>query len=342
MKYCLIVLVFLMALPVYSARLKDIASIRGVRHNQLIGYGLVVGLKGTGDGKAAFTSQSMKRMLDQLGVRLGENAVESANVAAVIVTAKLPPFAKAGNPLSVTVNSIGDASSLEGGTLIQTPLRAADKQIYAVAQGPVLIGQKGGQGHSTVAYLPDGAIVERDLASDLTNRKMFRLTLHRPDFTTAARVAKTINLDLAGQYASATDSATIDVVVPFSYQGKGVELLATIEGLEIFTDNIAKVVVNEKTGTVIIGNKVRVKKVAISHGDLSVKVEEERPQRVLAGAPAAGGEDPGERVALLPNSASVGELVRTLNKLGVSPKDLITILQNLKASGALEAELEIL
>ncbi len=341
MKKIVCLLILVVSFDVFAARIKDIASIRGVRHNQLVGYGLVVGLKGTGDGGLQFTNQSMKRMLDKLGVKLGEDAVESANIAAVVVTAKLPPFAKSGNPLSVTVNSIGDASSLQGGTLVQTPLRAADKQIYAVAQGPVLVGPKGGQGHSTVAVIPDGAIIERDIASDITNRKMFRLTLHRPDFTTAARIAKTINLDLAGQYARATDSATIDVVVPFNYQGKGVELLASIESLEIFTDSVAKVVINEKTGTVIIGNKVRVKQVAISHGDLTVKVESDEPQRVLASA-GAGAEEQKERVAVLPNSTNVGDLVRTLNKLGVAPKDLISILQNLKASGALEGELEIL
>ena len=328
-----------------GTRIKDISSIRGVRSNQLIGYGLVVGLKATGDKKLEFTSQSMKRMLDKLGVKLGEGIPSSSNVAAVVVTASLPPFARAGNPLGVQVNSIGDAKSLKGGTLVQTPLRAADQQVYAVAQGPLLVDSRGKKGHPTVAYIPDGALVERDFIGSLKDRKMFRLILHRPDFTTAARVAKTVNLDLAGQYARAVDPATIDLVVPFSYRGKVIEFLASIEGLEIHTDSTARVLVNAKTGTVIIGHRVRVKEVAISHGDLTVKVQGPKAgERKLAssGGQKAKGKKEGESLALVPQRNSVGELVKALNRLGVSPKDLISILQNLKAAGALEAELEVL
>lgn len=329
----LTVLVLSLSLPhiAGAARVKDIANVRGVRDNQLIGYGIMVGLKGTGDSKAEFTNKSMGRMLDKLGIKLDEKDVASKNVAAVVVTAILPPFARAGNKLDLTINSIGDASSLVGGTLLQTPLRAADQQIYAVGQGAVLVGG-GAEAHTTVARLPNGAIIERDVAEDFTARKMFRLTLHNPDFTTAARLSKRINLDLSGKYATAKDAGTVDIVVPFAYEGRAVELLATIESLEVTPDARARVIVNEKTGTVVIGEHVRISKVAISHGDLTVKVE----------GTAKGKSKDQDRVAVLDTGTSVGDLVKAMNSLGVSPKDLITILQNIKAAGALQGELEIL
>ncbi len=316
-----------------SARVKDIANVRGVRDNQLVGYGVLVGLKGTGDSKSEFTNKSVGRMLDKLGIKLEDKEVATKNVAAVIITATLPPFARAGNRLDLTVSSIGDASSLAGGTLLQTPLRAADQQIYAVAQGSVLVGS-GADAFPTVARLPNGAIIERDVADDFTARKMFRLTLHNPDFTTAARLSKKINLDLSGKYATAKDAGTVDIVVPFAYEGRAVELLATIESLEVTPDTRARVIVNEKTGTVVIGENVRISRVAISHGDLTVKVE---------GKNTSGGKSKDQdRVAVLDTGTSVGDLVRAMNSLGVSPKDLITILQNIKAAGALQGELEIL
>ena len=321
-----------LAVPAFAARVKDIANVRGVRDNQLVGYGVVVGLKGTGDSKAEFTNKSMARLLDKLGMKLEDKEVASKNVAAVVITANLPPFARAGNKIDLTVSSIGDASSLQGGTLLQSPLRAADQQIYAVAQGAILVGG-GAEQFTTSGRISNGAIVERDVAEDFTARKMFRLTLHNPDFTTAARLAKRVNLDLAGKYATAKDAGTVDVVVPFSYEGRGVELLAAIESLEVSPDARAKVVVNEKTGTVVIGDSVRVSRVAISHGDLSVKVG--------TGSGKKQGQD-GEKVSVLDAGASVGDLVRAFNALGVSPKDLITILQNIKAAGALQGELEIL
>jgi flagellar P-ring protein precursor FlgI len=217
--------------------------------------------------------------------------------------------------------------------LLQTPLRAADQNIYAVAQGALLIGS-GADSHPTVGRLPNGAIIERDVAEDFTSRKMFRLTLHNPDFTTAARLAKRINIDLSGKYATAKDAGTIDIVVPFSYEGKAVELLASIESLEVTPDARARVIVNEKTGTVVIGENVRISKIAISHGDLSLKV---------GGTGAGKSKDQsGDRVAVLDTGTNVGELVRAMNSLGVSPKDLITILQNIKAAGSLQGELEIL
>lgn len=340
MKHLLLILTIIITETSWSARIKDIANVRGVRENQLFGYGLVVGLKGTGDGKNEFTNKSMARMLDSFGVKVDGNDVASKNVAAVLVVATLPPFARAGNKLDISVNAIGDASSLEGGTLISTPLKAANQQVYAVAQGSLLVGSSEGQNnkaHTTVGRILNGAIIEKDLDVDFASQKMFRLTLHSPDFTTAARMSKVINLDLGGKYAVAKDSATVDVIVPFNYDGNAVELMANIENLDVTPDKKAKVVVNEKTGTVVIGEGVRISKVAISHGTLSVKVAGEQAKET-----ANNKDKKGDRIAIIEGEASVGDLVKALNSLGVSPKDLITILQNIKASGALQADIEIL
>lgn len=312
-----------------AARLKDIASIRGVRENQLIGYGIVVGLKGTGDGKNEFMSKSVVRMFDKLGMKLDSPEFASKNAAAVIITATMPAFGKAGNPIDITVSTIGDASSLQGGTLLQAPLRAANEQVYAVAQGSIVIGGDGKDSHTTAGRIPNGAIIERDMTADFSSRKMYRLTLINPDFTTAARSVLTINKELGGHYASAKDAGTIDIITPFAYENRGVELLATIESIDINPDMKARVVVNEKTGTIVIGDKVKISKVAISHGSIAVKV----------GDGKKGSE---EKVAVLDTGVSVGELVQALNKLGVSPKDLITILQSIKSAGALHGELEVL
>lgn len=319
------------ALPARAARLKDIANIRGVRSNQLVGYGIVVGLAGTGDSKSDFTNKSISRMLDRLGVKIKSDDVASKSVAAVILTASLPPFARAGNKIDVTVSTLGDASSLKGGVLIQSPLRAADQQVYAVAQGSLLLGFSGSGVHPTVARVPDGAMIERDVGKDFASRKMFRLTLHDPDFTTAARTVKVINKELSGKYASALDAGTIDVIAPPSFEGKGVELLATIESLDINPDQPARVVVNERTGTVVIGRNVEISDVAISHGDLVVQVGDGK-----------GSKKNGDHVFMIKGEANVGDLVNAMNKLGVTPKDLITILQSIKAAGALHGELEVL
>jgi flagellar P-ring protein FlgI len=323
---------FLASQVCFAARLKDVANVRGVRSNQLVGYGLVVGLNGTGDSKLDFTNKSMARLFDKMGIKVDEKSAASKNIAAVLVTATLPAFARAGNPLDITVNSIGDSSSLSGGTLIQTPLRGADQEVYAVAQGSILIGDKAGNTHLTVGFMPNGAIIEKDFGQDFAGKQMYRLTLHNPDFTTAARVAKQINMDLGGKYATAKDAGTIDLISPPSFEGKGVELLATIENTEINPDFRAKVVVNERTGTVVIGDKVRVSQVAISHGDLSVKVDTKGDAKTQTT----------ERVGVIDGDVSVGQLVKAMNRLGVTPKDLIIILQNIKAVGALHAELEVL
>jgi flagellar P-ring protein precursor FlgI len=328
----ILLIVFALSLQASAARLKDIANIRGVRSNQLVGYGIVVGLNGTGDSKAEFTSNSISRMLDRLGMKLTQKDIASKNVAAVIITAELPAFARAGNKLDITISSVGDSSSLKGGMLIQSPLRAADQQTYAVAQGSVLVGHSGTGVHETVGRIPNGAMIERDMGGDFSSRNMFRLTLHNPDFTTAARIAKTVNSELSGKYASALDAATVDLISPPSYEGKGVELLSIIEALQVAPDNVAKVVVNEKTGTVVIGEGVKISKVAISHGDLSLKV----------GGGEGGKKGDGDKVVVIDESANVGDIVKAMNRLGVSPKDLITILQNIKAAGALQADLEVL
>jgi flagellar P-ring protein precursor FlgI len=326
--------IFCFAFSAQAARLKDIANIRGVRGNQLVGYGVVVGLGGTGDSKSEFTNKSIERMLDRLGVKVQGKDVSSKSVAAVIVTATLPAFARAGNKIDITVSTLGDASSLKGGTLIQTPMRAADQQVYAVGQGSLLVGFSGTGVHETVARLPNGAMIERDMGQEFSNRKMFRMTLHNPDFTTAARVVKMINKELAGKYATALDAGTIDIVSPPPYEGKGVELLAMIESLEINPDQAAVVVVNEKTGTVVIGQGVRISRVAISHGDLTVKV---------GGENAGGGaKKDGDHVMVMDESANVGDVVKAMNRMGVTPRDLITILQSIKAAGALHGDLEIL
>lgn len=318
-----------------AARLKDISNIRGVRENQLIGYGLVVGLAGTGDGAAEFTSKSMARMLDIVGVKLDNKQVASKNVAAVMITASLPAFARSGNKLDVTVHAIGDASSLYGGTLIQTPLRAANKEVYAVAQGALLIGSAGNgtKTHLVVGNVPNGAIIEKDLDMEFAGRKMLRLTLHNPDFTTAARVSHVINRDTGGKYAVAKDSATIDLIVPPSYEGNAVEFMAAIESLDVNPDSRAKVVINEKTGTVVIGEMVKISKVAIAHGNISVQIGDNKTK---------GKETKDGNTAIFGGEASVGDIVNALNGLGISPKDLITILENIKAAGALHGDLEVL
>lgn len=320
-----------------AARLKDVATVKGVRENILIGYGIVVGLKGTGDSATDITGQSLSRLFNKLGLDNDtKTAVKSKNAAAVIVTAKLPPFARVGNLIDITVSSIGDAASLEGGVLLVTPLRAGDQNVYAVAQGPVSLGSLadgGGKNFPTVGRVVSGATIEKDLDSNFASKKNFRLSLHNPDFTTAARVAGVINGELGGKYASARDSGTIDVVVPFSYDGKSVELLALLENLPIQTETRSKVVLNERTGTVVMGERVSIGAVSLAHGDLSIEVK------------GAGGNDKkkgGERITEIKANTSVADLVKALNALGVQPKDLTAIFQTLKQVGALQAELEIM
>lgn len=315
-----------------AARLKDIATVKGVRENILIGYGIVVGLKGTGDSSSDVTAQSLSRLFSKLGLDVqGNAAVKSKNAAGVIVTAKLPPFARAGNKLDITVSSIGDAASLEGGTLLVTPLRAGDQSVYAVAQGQVSIGSIADgttKNFPTVGRVVSGATIEKDVDVNFASKKNFRLSLHNPDFTTVARLAAVINGELGGKYATAYDSGTVDVVVPFNYEGNSVELLATLENIQLNVDTRARVVLNERTGTVIMGDKITLTPVAIAHGDLSIEI---------------GGDKKGKAEHLMElKGASVSDLVKALNMLGVQPKDLTAIFQSLKQMGALQADLEIM
>ncbi len=318
-----------------AARLKDIASVKGVRENILIGYGIVVGLKGTGDSSTDVTGQSLNRLFGKLGLDVAQNsAVKSKNAAAVIVTAKLPPFARVGNKIDLTVSSIGDASSLEGGVLLVTPLRAGDQNVYAVAQGPVSIGSIADgstKNFPTVGRVIAGGTIEKDLDTNFASKRNFRLSLHNPDFTTAARVAAVVNGELGGKFATARDSGTIDIVVPFNYDGNSVELMALLENINVNVETKAKVVLNERTGTVVMGDRITITPVAISHGELAIEVKGENGQ---AGKP--------QRLAEIKGGTQVSDLVKALNALGVQPKDLTAIFQTLKEVGALQADLEIM
>lgn len=317
--------------PVFASRIKDIASVKGVRDNLLIGYGLVLGLKGTGDSGTDITSKSMIRLFEKMGIQTGATDFKSKNVAAVIATAKLPPFARAGTKIDVTVSSIGDASSLEGGTLLVTPLRAGDQTVYAVAQGPVSLGgltDGGGKvSFPTTARVPNGGLIEKEIEGSFTNKKTFVLSLNNPDFTTSARLTKVINTELGGKYAVARDAGTVDVIAPFNYEGSGVELMATIENLEVDADSKARVVLNERTGTVVIGDNVQIRGVAISHGELAIEV--------------AGPKGPKEKVGIV-GGATIKDIAKALNALGVTPRDMTAIFQALRAAGALQADLEVL
>lgn len=345
-----------------AVRIKDIASIKGVRQNQLVGYGLVVGLNGTGDDDdLAFMIQSMAAMLEKMGVTVKAEDIESENVAAVMVTAELPPFARVGSRIDVIVSSIGDAENLQGGILLITPLKAANGQIYAVAQGPVSTGgfetsgAAGGgvqKNFPTVGRVPNGALIEKEIAIDFDQKKTLTFILHHPDFTTASRMAQAINMALNTKVAHTQDAATINVKIPENFRGNTVALATIIENLGVTPDTVSKVVINERTGTVIMGENVRISTVAIAHGNLSIQVKES--QNVSQPLPFSEGvttvtpdseilvEEGNQPLFLVESGVSIGEVVRALNALGVSPRDLIAIFQALKAAGALQAELEII
>ncbi len=344
-----------------SVRLKDIAQIRGVRSNQLIGYGIVVGLEGTGDSNGAlFTVQSIANMLERFGVTVPPNAIKVKNVAAVMVTAELPPFARAGNTIDVVVSSIGDARSLQGGTLLQTPLRGADGNVYAVAQGPLSIGgfNFGGGGarvqrnHTTVGRIPNGALIEREVpAHYLQGDNGVTIQLHKPDFTTAARIVSSIRSAFPNLTVQALDPSTVRVLLDAQSAVDPVMLIAQLETLSVLPDIKARVVVNERTGTVVVNGDVRIAPVAIAHGGITVRVqttfEVSQPPplskgqtQVVPQTQVDASEEPA-RMVYLRDGASVESLVKALNALGVSPRDLIAILQSLKAAGALHAEIEV-
>ncbi len=348
--------------PVQAVRIKDIAEIEGVRSNQLVGYGLVIGLNGTGDKTGTeFTIQSLVSMLERMGVQVDRSKVKVENVASVMVTGDLPPFARAGTRIDALVSSIGDAESLQGGTLVLTPLKGPDGLVYAVAQGPVSLGggfTTSGEGakvqknHPTVGRIVNGALIEREVPLEFRKKREIRVNLRRPDFTTALRLAQSVNASLGGEFATPLDGGTVSVQIPPEFPGDVVELVASIEKLDVTPDRVATVVFDERTGTVVIGEDVRISAVGISHGNLSIVIKE-TPQ-VSQPLPFSEGEtvvtpdteltvrEERSSVFLMPRGVSIQEIVKALNAIGVSPRDLIAILQALKEAGALEAELRIM
>jgi len=347
-----------------QSRIKDIVEFEGIRDNMLVGYGLVVGLNGTGDDldSAPFTRESLIGMLQRLGVSARDDDLDTKNVAAVMVTANLPPFSRQGMRIDITVSALGDADNLLGGTLLVTPLLAADGEVYAVGQGPVAISGFSAQGEGesvtkgvpTTGRIPNGAIVEREIDFDLDELNTLKLSLRNPDLTTARRVAEAINTFTGEVTARPSDPATVRVNLPNRYQGNAVGLMTDIEQLPVQADQIARVVIDERSGVIVMGENVRISTVAIAQGNLTIRITE-TPQ-VSQPAPFSNtgntetvprtdigvDEEADRKLAVLRAGVSLQELVNGLNALGVGPRDLITILQAIKASGALQADIELL
>ena len=387
--FVLSLLVCSMVSHAWGARLKDIATFKGIRSNQMLGYGLVVGLNGTGDGRTTeFTIRTIVNMLERMGIHIPSDRISQIrlkNVAGVIVTATLPPFSRLGNRIDVQVSSLGDATSLGGGTLLLTPLRGPDQQVYALAQGPVVTGGfavtgASGSGvqknHPTVGIISKGALIEKEVPFSLDGKKELALSLFNPDFTTAEKVKEEINRFMGGSYSKCLDSGTIRIGIPEPIQNNVAEWIASLERLEVVPDSVAKIVLNEKTGTVVLGENVRISTVAIAHGNLSIQIKERLnvsqplpfapappagtppiaiPPREGTGAIVAPGgatvvtpessvtvKEEGGPILIVPSGANLGEVVRALNAIGATPRDLISILQSIKAAGALQADLEVL
>ncbi len=347
-----------------SSRIKDLASVEGIRENHLVGYGLVVGLDGSGDSlrNAPFTRQSLQSMLERLGVNTRDATLNTNNVAAVMVTGNLPAFGSQGSRMDITVSTLGDASSLLGGTLLVTPLMGADGEVYAVAQGPVAIsgfsaegdGASVKRGVATSGRIPNGAIIEREIAFALEDMTTVRLSLHNPDLTTAQRMANVINTFVGGSTAQAMDPSTVSLTVPQKGKGSVVSMLTEIEQLRVAPDSPAKVVIDEASGVIVMGKDVRVSTVAIAQGNLTIRVTE-TPQVSQPNPFAEQGDtvvvprtdiqvddDSENRLGLLREGVTLESLVDGLNSLGVGPRDMISILQTIRAAGALQAELEVL
>ncbi|MCL1939150.1 MAG: flagellar basal body P-ring protein FlgI [Desulfovibrionaceae bacterium] len=343
-----------------AVRIKDIATFSGVRDNQLIGYGLVVGLAGTGDKKdSAFTMRSMVNMLEKMGVQVDMRQMKPKNVAAVMVTARMPVSAKPGSRLDVTVSSLGDCTSLMGGVLIQTPLKGIDGKVYSLAQGALAVGGysvTGGQAQATknittVAQIPGGGIVERSVPFEFNTQDSLTLSMNAPDFTTTNQVVERINRALGGTFARSVDVGTVTLDIPPDFKGNIVPLMASLENIEVTPDSAAKVVVDEKTGTIILGREVRISRVAVAHGNLQVTVSEN--QDVSQPGPFSGGSTvvtPSTDIATreeqrklnILEGATLQELVDALNSVGATPRDLISILRSMKTAGALHAHLEVI
>ena len=334
----------------HAVRLKDLATVKGVRNNQLVGYGIVVGLNGTGDGnKAAFTGQGLTNMLNNLGVKVDPEATKVKNIASVMVTATLPPFFKVGQSLDVTLSSVGDATSLQGGTLLVTPLKGLDNNVYAMAQGPISTGgDPAARGparqanHLTVARITNGASVEREVPMSFANKESITISLSSPDFTTISLMKTAIDTYLGGPYATARDGASVDVAVPPKYRAQEIALLAALENIEINPERRARVVLNERTGTVVMGDNVTINQFALSHGNLSLQVKPTPQPGASAANAAIESAKVGQKVVTLQPGVTLGEVVRALNSVGVAPRELIAIFQAIKAAGALQAELEII
>lgn len=346
----------------HAARIKDIAYFLGTRSNSLIGYGLVVGLNGTGDKeKTQFTISTLANLLDNMGIHIDPLLVKVKNVAAVMITAKLPPFARGGSRIDVEVSSIGDAKSLEGGTLLMTPLQAPDGKTYAVAQGPISTGGFSASGSSgttvqknfpTVGFISGGATVEQELTVAYGDQERMDLVLKSPDFTTASKAASIISESLGGPCAQAIDGGTIRVEVPPSYRRQIVAMVTKIENLELQPEVVAKVIVNERTGTIVMGENVKITPVAVAHGGLTVQISEQpavsqpapfskRGQTVVV--PQSDVEVKEAKGSLsLVGGVTISQVIKGLNAIGATPRDLINILQAIKASGALQAELELI
>lgn len=344
--------------PAQAARVKDITSLVGVRANQLLGYGLVVGLNRTGDKQGTeFTIQSLTNMLLRMGIRVSPLDVKVKNVAAVMVTAELPAFSRSGTRVDALVSSVGDAKSLQGGTLMLTPLQGPDGNIYALAQGPLSTGgfaaAAGGESatknHPTVGLVPNGALVEQEVPLPLQFRERLDFVLHQPDFTTAEEIARAMNEQIGSPVALSRDSRTVVVKVPPRFQERIVDYIAQLESVSVQVDAPARIVLNERTGTVVMGEDVRISTVAVSHGGLSVMIQEQKEvsqpkpfgsgETVVTANKELRVEDKPARLMVVPNGVSLGEVVKALNAVGVTPRDLIAILQAIKRAGALNAEL---
>ncbi len=359
-------LFFCTASPAFAktSRIKDIVDIESVRDNQLVGYGLVVGLNGTGDGlnNSPFTKQSLIAMLERMGISVRDQNMNTGNVAAVMVTATLPPFASQGSRIDVSISSLGDATSLQGGTLLVTPLLAADAEVYAVAQGEVSISGFSIQGDAatltqnipTSGRIAEGAIIEREIDFDLESMQQVHLALKNPDFTTSRRIAQAINGFTSATIASAENSARVILRRPANYKGSIVDLITDIEQLPIQPDQPARVVISERSGVIVMGAEVKVSNIAIAQSNLTVKISE-TPQVSQANPFAEQGQavvvprtdltvNSGDKVklAMLETGVTLQDLVTGLNRLGMQPRDIITILQAIKAAGALQAEIEVM
>src|SRR5271169_5920092 len=345
-----------------TSRIKDLANIEGVRQNQLIGYGLVVGLNGTGDtlNNIPFTKQSLTAMLERLGVNIRGQTLRTGNVAAVMVTANLPPFATQGTRIDITVSSLGDAKSLQGGMLLVTPLLGADGNVYAVAQGSLAIGGFEAEGQAakivrgvpTVGRLPNGAIIEREIDFAIASLGRLRLSLRNPDFTTAKRIAIAVNDYIGAPVAEPLDPSTVQLTLPKKFPQNVVAMLTEIEQLQVEPDESAKIVIDERSGVIVIGRDVRVSTVAVAQGNLTVTISEtpqvsqpapfSKGRTVVVPRTQVGVQEEGKRLALVKEGVSLQQIVDGLNALGIGPRDLITILQAIKAAGAIQADIEVM